>query len=221
MMYLPYITGLFVAVLLISNVASTKVVVLPPLVFDGGTLLFPLAYILGDVLTEVYGYRQSRKVIWTGFLALLLAALTFQAVAFFPGPEEPEGQPYAEAFRLLFGLTPRIVLGSLLAYFVGELANAYLLARLKALTQRRHFWLRALASTLVGQALDTGLFLSVAFLGVLSPGLLLGIFLSNYAFKVGVEVLLLPLTYGVVTFLKRREGLDPLEESLSLNPFRP
>ena len=119
MKYLDLIAVLFAAVLLVSNVASTKLVVLGPFTFDGGTLLFPLAYIFGDVLTEVYGYRRSRRVIWLGFFALLLATLTFQGVAALPAPKDEESQRFAQAFGLLLGLTPRIVLGSLLAYFVG------------------------------------------------------------------------------------------------------
>ena len=131
MRYLDLLTALFATVLLVSNVASTKLVGLGPFTFDGGTLLFPLAYIFGDVLTEVYGYRKSRRVIWIGFFALLLATLTFQMVAALPAPPDAESQRFGEAFGLLFGLTPRIVLGSLLAYFLGEFANAYVLAKLK------------------------------------------------------------------------------------------
>jgi uncharacterized integral membrane protein (TIGR00697 family) len=220
MKHLDLITALFATVLLVSNVASTKLVVLGPLTFDGGTLLFPLAYIFGDVLTEVYGYRKSRRVIWIGFLALLLATLTFQAVAALPAPKDPESGRFAEAFGLLLGLTPRIVLGSLLAYFVGEFANAYVLARLKVRTEGRFFWLRAMASTLVGQGLDTAIFLLVAFYGVLPTEVLLLVFLSNYAFKVGVEALMLPATYGVVGFLKRAEGVDTYDRDTDFNPFR-
>ncbi|WP_337844859.1 queuosine precursor transporter [Thermus sp.] len=220
MRYLDLIAVLFAAVLLVSNVASTKLVVLGPFTFDGGTLLFPLAYIFGDVLTEVYGYRRSRRVIWMGFFALLLATLTFQVVATLPAPQDEESRRFAQAFGLLLGLTPRIVLGSLLAYFMGEFANAYVLARLKVRTEGRHFWLRALLSTLVGQGLDTAVFLLVAFLGVFPPEVLLLVFLSNYAFKVGVEVVMLPLTYGVVGFLKRAEGLDVYDRDTDFNPFR-
>ena len=128
MRYLDLLTALFATVLLVSNVASTKLVVLGPFTFDGGTLLFPLAYIFGDVLTEVYGYRKSRRVIWIGFFALLLATLTFQAVAHLPAPPDAESQRFGEAFGLLLGLTPRIVLGSLLAYFLfGELPGSRVL----------------------------------------------------------------------------------------------
>ncbi|MGC8876282.1 queuosine precursor transporter [Thermus sp.] len=220
MRYLDLLTALFAAVLLVSNVASTKLVVLGPFTFDGGTLLFPLAYIFGDVLTEVYGYRKSRRVIWAGFFALLLATLTFQAVAALPTPKDAESRRFAEAFGLLLGLTPRIVLGSLLAYLLGEFANAYVLAKLKVRTGGRFFWLRALASTLVGQGLDTGVFLLVAFYGVFPNEVLLAVFLSNYAFKLGVEAVMLPLTYAVVGFLKRAEGLDVYDRDTDFNPFR-
>ena len=178
MRYLDLLTALFATVLLVSNVASTKLVVLGPFTFDGGTLLFPLAYIFGDVLTEVYGFRKSRRVIWIGFFALLLA------------------------------------------YFLGEFANAYVLAKLKVRTEGRFFWLRALASTLVGQGLDTGVFLLVAFYGVFPKEVLLAVFLSNYAFKLGVEALMLPFTYAVVGFLKRAEGMDAYDRDTDFNPFR-
>src|SRR3712207_6657949 len=145
--YLELITGLFVAVLLISNVASTKFVQLGPFTFDGGTLLFPLSYIFGDILTEVYGYARSRKVIWTGFAAALLMSLTFGLVAVLPASGGTEA--YAEAFGLLLGLVPRIVIASLIAYLAGEFANSITLARIKVATGGRFLWARALASTLL------------------------------------------------------------------------
>ncbi|MGQ9510641.1 MAG: queuosine precursor transporter [Thermaceae bacterium] len=218
--YLDLITALFVTVLLVSNIASTKVVLLGPFTFDGGTVLFPLAYIFGDVLTEVYGYKRSRRVIWTGFLLLSLSVLTFSLVNALPAPEDPDSQTFAQAFSTLFGLTPRIVLGSLLAYFVGEFANAYVLAKLKILTQGRYLALRTLSSTLVGQLLDTGIFLLVAFFGVWPNELLWTVFVSNYIFKVGVEALMTPATYGVVGFLKRREKEDYYDYHTDFNPFR-
>ncbi|ADR35772.1 conserved hypothetical protein [Oceanithermus profundus DSM 14977] len=218
--YLDLITAAFVAVLIISNVAATKVVVLGPFTFDGGTLLFPLAYIFGDVLTEVYGYARSRRVIWTGFALLALASLTFSAVAALPALADPEVAPFARAFDLLFGLVPRIVLGSLLAYWAGEFANSYVLARMKVLSRGRFFGARALGSTLVGQAVDTGLFLLVAFAGVYPPYVLGLMFASNYVFKVGVEVVFLPLTYAVVGALKRAENEDYFDTHTDFNPFR-
>ncbi len=210
--FLDLITAAFVAVLLISNVASTKIVVLPPFTFDGGTLLFPLAYIFGDVLTEVYGFRRARRVIWTGFAWLAAAAAVFALVdALPPAP----GYELAESFHAILGQTPRIVGGSLLAFLAGSYANSVILARLKVLTAGRHLWGRAIGSTVVGQGVDTSIFLGVAFLGVLPGFVLWDVFVSNYLFKVGVEVVLIPVTYLVVGALKRAEGVDVFDDRTS------
>ncbi|WP_457631456.1 queuosine precursor transporter [Oceanithermus sp.] len=218
--YLDLITAAFVAVLIISNVAATKVVRLGPFGFDGGTLLFPLAYIFGDVLTEVYGYRRSRRVIWTGFALLALASLTFSLVAALPALDSPDVAPYAAAFDLLFGLVPRIVLGSLLAYWAGEFTNSYVLARMKVWSRGRFFGARAIGSTLAGEAVDTATFLLVAFWGVYPPAVVGLMFASNYVFKVGVEVVFLPLTYAVVGWLKRAEQEDYFDVDTDFNPFK-
>lgn len=215
--YIELVTGLFVAVLLISNVASTKFVELGPFTFDGGTLVFPLSYIFGDILTEVYGYARSRRVIWTGFAAALLMALTFGLVAVLPASSGTE--PFSQAFGLLLGLVPRIVAASLIAYVVGEFANAYTLAKLKIATGGRYLWVRALGSTMVGQAVDTLLFVVIAFMGVPDAPPLLTLIVSNYVFKLLVEVVLLPLTYVVVNVLKRSEHEDAFDRSVNFNPF--
>ncbi|HEY0738120.1 MAG TPA: queuosine precursor transporter [Herpetosiphonaceae bacterium] len=215
--YLEVITGLFVAVLLISNIASTKFISFGPFDFDGGTLLFPLSYIFGDILTEVYGYARSRKVIWTGFLAALLMSLTFAAVAALPASAGSES--LNAAFNQLLGLVPRIVVASLIAYFAGEFANSYTLARLKVLTNGRYFWMRALGSTLIGEGVDTLLFVMIAFVGVADAPPLLTLILSNYVFKLVVEVVLLPVTYGVVSLLKRAEQEDYYDRQTNFNPF--
>lgn len=215
--YLEVITGLFVAVLLISNIASTKFISFGPFDFDGGTLLFPLSYIFGDILTEVYGYARSRKVIWTGFLAALLMSLTFAAVAALPSSAGSEG--LNAAFNQLLGLVPRIVAASLIAYFAGEFANSYTLAKLKVLTNGRYFWMRALGSTLVGEGVDTLLFVVIAFVGVADAPPLLTLILSNYVFKLAVEAVLLPVTYGVVNLLKRAEQEDYFDRQTNFNPF--
>lgn len=215
--YLEVITGLFVAVLLISNIASTKFISLGPFDFDGGTLLFPLSYIFGDILTEVYGYARSRKVIWTGFLAALLMSLTFAAVAALPPSAGSES--FNAAFNQLLGLVPRIVAASLIAYFAGEFANSYTLAKLKVLTNGRYFWMRALGSTLIGEGVDTLLFVMIAFVGVADAPPLLTLILSNYVFKLVVEVVLLPVTYGVVKLLKRVEQEDYFDRQTNFNPF--
>jgi queuosine precursor transporter len=215
--YLDVISGLFVAVLLISNIASTKFVSFGPFDLDGGTLLFPLSYIFGDILTEVYGYTNSRRIIWTGLLAALLMSLTFALVAALPA--SPGSEALDAAFHQVLGLVPRIVVASLIAYCVGEFTNAYTLAKLKVITGGRHFWLRAIGSTLLGQAVDTLLFVTIAFVGVAGTPPLLAVVFSNYLFKLLVEVLLLPLTYGVVGLLKRAEQEDYFDRQTNFNPF--
>jgi len=215
--YLDFITALFVVVLIVSNIASTKVVLLGPFTFDGGTILFPLAYIFGDVLTEVYGYKRSRRVIWTGFFLLMLATLTFGIVNALPTPTDQQNT--AQAFSTILGLVPRIVLASLVAYWVGEFVNSYVLAKLKIATRGRWLWTRTLGSTLIGQGLDTGIFLLIAFYGVWDNALLWTVFVSNYVFKVGVEALFTPLTYAVVGFLKRSEHEDYYDRDTDFNPF--
>jgi hypothetical protein len=209
--HLATITAVFVAVLILSNVASTKVVELGPFTFDGGTLLFPLAYIFGDVLTEVYGYRASRRVIWTGFAGLGLMVVTLAAVDALP--------PRSEAFSAVLGQAPRIAVASLVAYWAGEFVNAFVLAKLKVRTAGRWLWARTISSTLVGQGVDTAIFLLAAFYGVWPNDLLWTVFVSNYVFKVGVEVLFTPATYRVVNFLKRAEREDVFDRETDFNPL--
>lgn len=215
--HLDLITASFVAVLLISNVASTKIVQVGPLQFDGGTVLFPLSYIFGDILTEVYGFRRARRVIWIGFGWIAVAALVFWLIDVLPAAP---GYELAPAYHAILGQTPRIVLASLAAYWAGEFANSVVLARMKVLTEGRWLWTRTISSTLVGEAIDTFIFLTVAFAGVLPNDLLLAVFISNYVFKVGVEVLFTPLTYLIVGKLKRSEGVDVYDRDTDFNPFR-
>jgi uncharacterized integral membrane protein (TIGR00697 family) len=214
--YLDLITAAFVAVLLISNVASTKIVVLGPFTFDGGTLLFPLAYIFGDMLTEVYGYARSRRVIWIGFGLLVLSALIFASVDKMPAADDWTLQ---ESFHAIVGTLPRIVAGSLVAYFAGEFTNSVILAKLKVATEGRWLWTRTIGSTLVGEGVDTSLFLLIAFAGVLPNSLLWTVFISNYIFKVGVEVLFTPITYAAIGFLKSAESEDYYDRATNFNPF--
>jgi len=215
--HLPAITGLFVAVLLISNIASSKILLLGPFTFDGGTILFPLSYIFGDILTEVYGYARSRRVIWTGFLSALLMSLTFALVGRLPPAADWNGQ---EAWQTILGATPRIVLASLVAYLAGEFSNSVVLAKMKVATSGRFLWARTIGSTLIGEGVDTAIFCMVAFYGVLPNNLLLSIIVSNYIFKCGVEVALTPATYGVVRYLKRSEGEDYYDRETNFNPLR-
>jgi len=214
--WIDLVTSAFVAVLLISNIASTKILQLGPFSFDGGTILFPLAYIFGDVLTEVYGYRRSRRVIWTGFFWILAAAGIFALVDILP---PAQGWDLQSSYHSILGQAPRIVIASLVAYFAGEFSNSTVLAWMKVLTGGKWLWMRTISSTLVGEAVDTVLFLTIAFLGVLPPELLTAVIISNFIFKVGVEVLFTPITYKVVNLLKKAEQEDFFDHGTKFNPF--
>ncbi len=215
--YLSLITAIFVTVLLVSNVASSKILLLGPFTFDGGTILFPLSYIFGDVLTEVYGYARARRVIWTGFAMVIVAAIVFYVVGKLPAAADWGGQA---AYDQILGVVPRIVLGSVLAFLVGEFSNSYILAKMKVKMKGKHLWMRTIGSTLVGEALDTGVFVLVAFWGVLPNSLLWAIIVSNYIFKVLIEVAFTPVTYAITGFLKRKEGEDYYDKKTDFNPFR-
>lgn len=203
---------MFVAFLLISNIAATKVTAVDAgpihLVFDGGAILFPLTYVLGDVLSEVYGFVRARRVIVLGFIASILASLTFWVVQVAPvGP----GYENQAAFEAVLGFVPRIVAASVLGYLVGQLVNSFVLVRIRSRWGAEHMWARLIGSTMVGEAFDTVIFCTVAFIGVI-PGLeFLNYVLTGYVYKVGVEVVLLPLTYRVIAAVRSREGLAPQE----------
>lgn len=214
--YYDIILGLFVSVLLISNVASTKILLLGPFTFDGGTILFPISYIFGDILTEVYGYCNSRRVIWIGFMAALLMSVILIIVGYLPPAPDWGNQ---DAYNKILGLTLRIVLASLVAYFAGEFSNSFTLAKLKIATKGRWLWSRTISSTVVGQGIDTALFCTIAFYGVLPSSLLWAVIVSNYIFKVAFEVIFTPATYAIVRFLKRREGVDTFDHETNFNPF--
>ena len=216
--FFAIIAGLFVAVLLISNTASTKIVALGVLVFDGGTLLFPLSYIFGDILTEVYGYGKARKVIWIGFFSALLMAAVFAVVGFLPAAEGWENQA---AYDAILGTVPRIVLASLIAYFAGEFSNSFVLAKMKILTKGKMLWTRTIGSTIVGEGIDTALFATIAFYGSIPLGTFYALVASNYVFKVGIEVAFTPITYKAVKFLKREEKMDYYDYKTNFRPFKP
>ncbi|MCM8787917.1 MAG: queuosine precursor transporter [Candidatus Omnitrophica bacterium] len=215
--YFDLITGLFVAVLLISNIASTKIVQLWKFTFDGGTILFPLSYIFGDILTEVYGYRKSRRVIWIGFFCALLMSVTLGLIGII---KPAEGWEFQDAYMKILGQTPRIVAASLIAYFAGEFSNSFVLAKMKIFTKGRFLWTRTIGSTVVGEGVDTILFVLIAFSGLYEWKLVFLIIISNYIFKVGLEVVLTPLTYKVVGFLKQKEKVDYFDYKTNFNPFR-
>lgn len=204
------------AVLLISNITATKLVELFGFPFDGGTLLFPLSYIFGDILTEVYGYARSRRIIWLGFLCNALAVLTFSAVSALPPAQV---WPHQEAFVTILGVVPRIVLASFIAYLAGEFSNSFVLAKLKIATKGRFLWVRTIGSTLIGQAADTLIFCIVAFMGTIPLHDLALMIVFNYIFKCGTEIVLTPVTYAVVGYLKRTERVDFYDIGTRFNPF--
>jgi hypothetical protein len=203
-------------VLLVSNVVSSKILLFGPFTFDGGTLLFPLSYIFGDILTEVYGYAKSRRVIWTGFLMMFIASCVFMAIGTLPAAPDWDGQA---AYDKILGIAPRIFLASMIAYFAGEFSNSFILAKMKVLMNGKRLWIRTIGSTLVGEALDSVIFVLIAFGGVFPDDLLWTIIVSNYIFKVGVEVLFTPVTYAVTGFLKKREHEDHYDHKTDFNPF--
>lgn len=215
--YYDLVLVTFVAVLLISNVASTKLLLLGPFTFDGGTLLFPISYIFGDILVEVYGYARARRVIWTGFFFIgLMAAVLAVVGALPPAP----GWGSQEAYMQILGVTPRIVLGSLLGYSVGSFTNSMVMAVMKVRTRGRWLWLRTIASTIVGEGVDTLVFVFVAFAGIYPSETLWPVIISNYVFKTALEALATPLTYAVTGILKRAEGVEIFDHDTDLNPFR-
>lgn len=204
---------------MISQVTAVKPVDVG-FVFTGADLIFPLSYLMGDVLTEIYGFARSRLVIWTGLAANILMSVTLWLVGMMPGEAgwvEGGGQA---AWDMLLGLTPRIALASLLAYFFGEFVNSYILARLKVATKGRFFWVRSIGSSLIGQGVDTLIFFPVAYAGEWPWSLVLEVMGVAYVIKVSVEVFLTPLTYAVVTALKRLTGVDVYDVNINFNPFR-
>ena len=227
--YFDRIMALFVMVLVVSNIASSaKIIDLGfsiftiPLAFDAGTLLFPVSYIFGDILTEVYGYKRSRRVIWTGFAALALSALIFWSIQRLPG--EVTWQEYAgdEAYTAILGgmSSGGIVLASLIAYWMGEFSNSFVLAKMKILTAGRWLWTRTIGSTLVGELVDSAAFIAIASLfGVFPWSLFLTLTVTNYLFKTATEVLMTPLTYAIVKFLKKVENEDYYDRETNFNPF--
>jgi uncharacterized integral membrane protein (TIGR00697 family) len=210
------IAALFVTCLITANIIAVKVISFGQVILPAAIIVFPLSYIFGDILTEVYGYRRSRRVIWVGFGSASLMAVVFALVGALPPAAGWDNQA---AYDAILGWTPRIVLGSLLGYWAGEFTNSFVLAKMKVLTRGRWLWSRTIGSTLAGEGVDTVIFSTVAFLGALPADLLTTLIISNYVFKVGVEVLATPLTYAAVTFLKRSEGEDYYDRQTDFNPF--
>jgi len=215
--YYDLIMAGFVCVLLCSNlIGVSKVVTVAGFTFGGGNLFFPLSYLFGDILTEVYGYARSRRVVWAGFGALIFASFMAWIVISLPAAEGYNGQ---EALEQIFASTPRIVAASIFAYFVGEMTNSFIMAKMKIRTEGRFLWMRTIGSTMGGEAIDSLLFYPLAFYGTWSNDLLLKVMLANYVIKVSWEVLATPLTYRIVSFLKKKENEDYYDRETNFTPF--
>lgn len=200
--YYPVISAVFVALLVISNVGAVKLISAGPLILDGGAFLFPLVYIAGDVLSEVYGFKAARKTIYIGFGMAILSALTFWLIQMSPSADGWENQG---AFEAILGFVPRIVLASVCGFLVGQLLNAYVLVKIKARTNEGSLWLRLIGSTVVGEFADTIVFCTIAFYGILTGGDFLNYVIVGYFYKTLLEVLLLPITYRVIAYVKANE----------------
>jgi uncharacterized integral membrane protein (TIGR00697 family) len=221
--YFDLVMAAFVTILLLSNVlgaGKVATVDLPGIgawPFGAGILFFPVSYVIGDILTEVYGYSRARRCIWAGFGALLFMAIMAWVVVALPPAPGWQGQA---AYEQVFGQVPRIVLASIVAFWAGEFANSYVLARMKVMTKGRHLWSRTIGSTVIGQGIDSLIFYPLAFWGVWDNQTLLVVLATQWALKVGWEAALTPVTYGVVGFLKRREGIDVYDRGTDFTPFK-
>jgi hypothetical protein len=227
--YFDLIMTVFVTVLVVSNIASAAKIVDwgvglfgVPLAFDAGTILFPISYIFGDMLTEVYGYKQSRRAIWAGFFCLALTSFIFWVVGHMPGEATWQGYAGDAAYNAILGgiSSGGIVLASLAGFWTGEFTNSFILAKMKVLTNGRWLWMRTIGSTLFGQLVDTVVFVVAASaFGVFPWSLFSSLIVTNYLFKCGVEAIMTPVTYLVVHFLKRAENEDYFDRDTNFNPF--
>ena len=219
------VLAVFVTTLIVSNIIAVKVIAIFGLILPAAVILFPVAYIIGDVLTEVYGYGQARQAIWIAFGCNLLAVAAIWIAGALPpasswtvgalsGPEEA-----GQAFQAILGFTPRLLLASFIAYLTGEFVNAFILAKMKILTRGRYLWTRTIGSTLIGQGLDSLLFISIAFYGVLPSSVLVSAILAQWLVKSAYEVLATPLTYLVVNNLKRAESIDTFDTDTDFSPL--
>jgi queuosine precursor transporter len=215
--YYDLVMALFVTILLCSNIiGAAKVCTVWGFTFGAGVLFFPISYIFNDVLTEVYGYARARKVVWAGFGAIIFASFMSWVVVTLPPAADWNDQ---RAYESVFGQTPRIVFASLTAFFVGEFANSYVLAKMKIKTSGRHLWARTIGSTIVGEGVDSLVFYPVAFFGVWSNHLVMQVMISNYIVKVLWEAIVTPVTYQVVGFLKKAEQEDYYDVGTDFTPF--
>ncbi len=210
------VVAVFVTCLIVANIMAVKLIGVFGLVFDAGTLIFPISYIFGDVLTEVYGFRRARQVIWLGFLCNLLAVGAISLGLVLPAASFWEGQA---AYERILGYAPRLLAASFVAYLIGELANSFVLARMKVATEGRWLWSRTIGSTVVGQGFDSLIFVLIAFYGTIPTSALLSVILTQWVLKSAYEALATPFTYLVVGRLKRAEGVDHYDRDTSFNPL--
>ncbi len=215
--YFDYVMAAFVAILLLSNlIGAAKLATLGGYTFGAGILFFPVSYVIGDVLTEVYGYAHARRCIWAGFSALVFMAFMSWVVVAMPPAPGWDGQ---SAYESVFGQVPRIVIASMLAFWAGEFVNSFVLAKMKIWTQGKHLWSRTIGSTIFGQAVDSAIFYPVAFLGVWETEAVVTVMFTNWALKVLWEAVLTPVTYAVVGWMKAREGVDVYDTGTEFSPF--
>lgn len=210
------VAALFVTSLIVSNIIAVKVIDVAGMILPAAIIIFPISYILGDVLTEVYGFARARQVIWLGFLCNLFAVIAIFAGGLLPAADFWPGQ---DAYDMILGAVPRILAASFVAYLVGEFVNAYVLARLKVAMEGRHLWVRTIGSTLAGQLLDSAIFITIAFAGIMPVEILLGAILTQWLVKSAYEALATPLTYAVVGFLKRADDVDVYDRDIQFQPF--
>lgn len=214
--YYDVAVALFVASLLTANIIAVKLIEIGPLILPAGVVIFPVSYILGDILTEVYGFRWARRAIWLGFLGNLVAVVAIWIAGLLPSPSFWGNQ---EAYNTILGFTPRLLVASFIAYLVGEFANSTVLAKMKVRTQGRHLWMRTIGSTIVGQGLDSLVFILIAFGGLMAPAVIVTTVVSQWLFKSAYEIFATPLTYYVVNRLKAIEGVDVYDVDTNMNPF--
>jgi len=208
------IAAIFVTCLITANIIAIKVISFGPLILPAAIIVFPLSYIFGDILTEVYGYRQARRVIWLGFFCnLIFVIFVWVGQVLPPAPF----WKWQEAYETILGYTPRLLVASFCGYLIGEFTNSFVLARMKILTRGRWLWTRTIGSTIVGEGLDTLIFITLAYIG--TPSFVLIMILYHWLVKTGIEAVATPFTYAVVNFLKKKEAIDTYDYKTKFNPF--
>lgn len=223
--WLPVIAAVFVTSLVVSNIIAVKLFSVGPVILPAGVIVFPISYIFGDILTEVYGYGRARQVIWLGFGCNLMAVAIIEACIHLPPSSiwhitgTASASASQEVFASVLGFAPRLLLASFVAYLAGEFLNSLVMAKMKITTRGRYLWTRTIGSTLVGQLADSGFFIVVAFTGTIPADALFGLVLSQWVFKSGYEIVATPLTYAIVNFLKKSENQDYFDYGTNFNPI--